>query len=73
VDNATEIEILLNGKLIKYAPETANDAWGGVKAITLPDALVNNSSNNYLKFNNTGNPPNEYYWGVRKVSVEGAF
>jgi archaellum component FlaF (FlaF/FlaG flagellin family) len=70
VDNASEIEILLNGTLIGNAPKTANDAWGGVQAITLPDAFVNDSSDNYLTFNNTANPPNKWWWGVRKVSVE---
>jgi hypothetical protein len=70
VDNASEIEIILNCTLIGNAPETANDAWGGVQAITLPDALVENSLENYLTFNNTANPPKTWYWGVRNVSAD---
>ncbi len=69
VDSTTEIEIVLNGTHIGYAPKTVNESWGGMQTITLPDALVNDSSNNYLTFNNTSNPPNQYYWGMRNVSA----
>jgi hypothetical protein len=69
VDNASEVEIILNGTHIGYPPVTGNESWGGLQAITLPDALVNDSSNNYLTFNNTFNPPNQYYWGMRNVSA----
>jgi hypothetical protein len=70
VDKSNEIEIILNGEVIEYAPRTANDSWGGVQAVTLPDEFVNESSDNYLIFNNTYNPPNSWYWGVRNVSVK---
>ena len=70
VDSGNEVEIVLNGTHIEYAAVTANDSWGGVQTITLPDALVNDSSDNYLTFNNTRNPPNTWWWGVRNVSVD---
>jgi subtilisin family serine protease len=70
VDNGTEVEIILNGTQIGYAPVTANESWGGVQVITLPDAFVNDSSTNYLTFNNTFNPPRRFWWGVRNVSVD---
>jgi hypothetical protein len=69
VDYATEVEIILNGTQIGYAPVTVNRSWGGLQVITLPDALVNDSSANYLTFNSTSNPPNQYWWGVKNVSV----
>jgi subtilisin family serine protease len=69
VDTAAEVEIILNGTQIGYAPVTGNVSWGGMQVITLPDAFVNDSSTNYLTFNNTPNPPYQYYWGVRNVSV----
>jgi hypothetical protein len=40
-----------------------------MQAITLPDAFVENSLENYLTFNNTANPPKTWWWGVRNVSV----
>ena len=70
VDYTKEVEIILNGTHIGYAPKTGNDSWGGVQTITLPDALVNDSSDNYLTFNHTANPPKQWYWGVRNVSVD---
>ena len=69
VDSAGEIEIVLNGAQIGYAATTANDSWGGLQVITLPEALVNDSSDNFLTFSNTNNPPNRWLWGVRNVSV----
>ena len=69
VDFADEVEILVNGTHVGYAPTTANDSWGGMQTIIVPDALVNDSSDNYLSFNNTSNPPKQWYWGVRDVSV----
>jgi len=69
VDFTNEIEIVLNGTHIGYAPKTVNDSWGKMQTITLPDALVYDSSNNYLTFNNTSNPPSQWYWGVRNVSA----
>ena len=70
VDVADEVEIILNGTHIGYVPVTANNSWGGVQAITLPDDLVNDSSYNYLSFNNRYNPPKQFIWGVRNVSVD---
>ena len=70
VDFTSEVEIILNNKRIGFAELTGNNSWGGVQTITLLDADVKDSSDNYLTFSNTGNPPNRWLWGVRNVSVD---
>jgi hypothetical protein len=69
-DNDTEIQILLNGYEVGYAPLSGNNSWGGEQRIILPDEYVNDSGINILTFNSTCNPPNAWMWGVRNVSVE---
>jgi Cytochrome c bacterial/Cytochrome c554 and c-prime len=70
VDFDDEVQILLNGVEIDFAPPTGNQTWGGEQSITVPDSVVNDSSDNYLIFSNTYNPDKKYYWGVRYVAVE---
>jgi len=70
VDFATEVEILVNGNSLDFAPTTPNASWGTVQAIVLPDGYVNDSSMNLLTFTNTYNPPKTYAWGVRSVALE---
>jgi hypothetical protein len=67
VDIAKEIEILINGQSVGYAPKTLNNAWGAKQMVTLPDAHVNDSATNTLTFNCTGNPPKSWKWGVKEV------
>jgi hypothetical protein len=69
VDSRTEVQILLNGVEVGFAPRTGNEAWSGAQVLPLPDRLVNDTTENYLTFNNTANPPNAYWWGVRSVAV----
>jgi hypothetical protein len=69
-DNGSEIQILLNGYEVGYAPLSGNNSWGGEQRIILPDEYVNDSGINILTFNSTCNPPNAWMWGVRNVSVE---
>jgi hypothetical protein len=69
VDVAAELEILINGQSVGYAPQTTNSAWGGMQTISLPDAHVNDGSVNILTFNCTGNPPKNWKWGVRNISM----
>jgi chitodextrinase len=71
VDVNDEVQILLNGVEIGFAPLTGNENWCETQSITLPDGLVNDSSANQVTFNNTYNPPKKYYWGIRNVSVNG--
>ena len=70
VDTDSEIEIVINGTRIAYGSLTANDQWGGVKMLKLPDTLVNNASQNTLTFKNRDNPPHAYWWGVGNVSLD---
>ena len=69
VDFSDEVEILVNGESVGFAPTTPNDSWGSTQAIVLPDGYVNDSSVNLLTFSNTYNPPKTYWWGVRNVSL----
>ena len=69
VDNATEIEILINGHSVGYVPQTNNDSWRANQTITLPSAHLNNPGINVITFNNTHNPTSSYRWGVRNVSI----
>lgn len=69
IDNIHEIDILLNGVKIHDEAATANEAWSAQRALLLPDGLVNDTGINVLIFNNTKNPPKNWLWGVRNVSV----
>jgi hypothetical protein len=69
VDFADEVQILVNGVHLAYAPVTANASWSGLMSIVLPDGLVVDSDANVLTFNNTSNPPNTYAWGVGNVFI----
>ena len=72
IDINNEVHVALNGNPIAYVPVTPNNQWGGLKTLRLPDSAVSDSQENILVFNATYNPPNNYYWGVRKVSVDEA-
>ena len=69
MDFSTEIEILVNGNSVDFAPTTLNNAWGSTQAVVLPDGYVNDSSVNLLTFTNTYNPPKTYWWGARNVTL----
>lgn len=69
VDFSTEVEILVNGQSAGFAPVTPNNSWGSTESVVLPDAWVDDFSENVLTFTNTYNPPNTYWWGVRNVSI----
>ncbi len=70
VDFTDEVEILVNGEPVGYAPTTLNASWGSTQAIFLPDDWVNDSSVNLLTFVNTYNPPNTFWWGIRSLVLE---
>ena len=70
VDVRKEVQIILNGHVLGYAPVTGNNKWGRTHTIVLPDEYVNDSTPNILRFNNTYNPPKRYWWGVGQVSVK---
>ena len=62
-----EVEILVNGVHVGFAPSTADSFWGPIRHITLPDELVNEDSVNVITFANVYNPPADYWWGVGNV------
>ena len=65
VDSAKEVQIRINGMEVGYAALTANNNWGEERTVLLPDAYVNDGVLNFLTFDNSNNPPNLYWWGVR--------
>jgi len=71
VDYVDEVEILVNGNSVGFAPKTANNAWGPSQIVLLPDSFVSDSCPNLLTFRNTRNPPKTYTWGVRSVQLSG--
>ena len=70
VNSKVEIQILINGRVIGYAPVSGDDTWLEEQSIVLPDEYVNDSGTNVLTFNNTVNPPTSNMWGVRDISIE---
>ncbi len=71
IDNEVEVRVFVNGRPVDYMTETANNSWGNMKMITLPDNLVNDWSQNILTFDSTYNEGSvtKYWWGVRNVSI----
>jgi len=70
VDNGQEVQIVLNGHVLGYAPVTGNGKWGTTQTLILPDEYVSDSGTNILKFSNTHNPPNKWEWGVRNIQIK---
>jgi len=70
VDNGQEVQIVLNGHVLGYAPVTGNEKWGTTQTLILPDEYVSDSGTNILKFSNTHNPPNKWEWGVRNIQIK---
>ena len=69
IDNANEVDVLLNGAKIQNVPVTGAQQWGGDVGVVLPNALVNDAGVNVIVFDNTKNPPKSDWWGVRQISV----
>jgi hypothetical protein len=70
IDSAKEVQILVNGQSVGYVSITPNNGWAGPFTIMLPDNLVNDASSNTLVFDNTYNPPNLLWWGIRNVALQ---
>jgi hypothetical protein len=68
IDNLNELDVILNGTKIHDETVTANNSWSGSRTLLLPDALVNDAGLNLLIFDNTMNPPNTWYWGVKNLN-----
>jgi hypothetical protein len=69
IDSDDEVAILLNGKLLEYAPLAVN-SWGQEKSIGLYEEKILQAGENRLVFDNTKNPPDRQEWGVKNVRIE---
>jgi len=72
IDNSTEVEIILNGNSLGYAPISGDspNQWLTNQSIHLPQEFLNSASSNILIFDNTNNPPSVESWGVRNVFID---
>jgi predicted GH43/DUF377 family glycosyl hydrolase len=69
IDHLDEVDIVLNDTKVKDETLTSNETWSETRTLLLPDELVHNTGVNVLIFENTKNPPRNWRWGVRNVSV----
>lgn len=70
VDQIDEVSLSLNGEMLMFAPITANNTWSSLVGVLLSDAQIHNGQANTLVFDNTRNPPQNWRWGARQVSVD---
>jgi hypothetical protein len=69
IDHPNEVQIQLNGYALEYVRKTVNDKWGKMEKVALPEEYLKKDGINIVRFNNTYNPPNTYWWGVRNISL----
>lgn len=72
IDHLDEVDIVLNATKLHDEALTSNESWSETRNLLLPDELVINNGINVLIFENTKNPPRNWRWGVRNVSVNTA-
>jgi len=70
IDRSDEVSLSLNGETLLYAPITANNTWSSLVGVLLSDAQIRDHQDNALVFDNTRNPPQNWRWGARQVSVD---
>ncbi len=70
IDQNDEVSLSLNGETLLFAPITANNTWSSLVGVLLSDAQIRDGQANELVFDNTRNPPQNWRWGVRQVSVD---
>ncbi len=71
IDTAGELEVLLNGTLLRsYGPLTGDQEWSREQVLRVDDTVVADQGLNTLTFSAAFNPPNRYWWGVQGVSCE---
>ena len=66
VDDGEEVQILLNGQFVAFAPTTANDQWGEKVSLLLPADFTNVDVENSVTF---ANRDASETWGVRNIAV----
>lgn len=69
IDSEQEVAILLNGRLIGYAP-LAKGVWGPETVLRLPKKSLKKGGVNQLVFDNMENPPKFDQWGVRNLRIK---
>jgi hypothetical protein len=71
IDAADELDVLLNGTLLRsYGPLTGDGEWSDEQVLRVDDAVVADQGLNRLTFSAAYNPPQRFWWGVRGVSCE---
>jgi len=70
IDQNNEVGLSLNGETLMYAPITANNTWSSLIGVLLSDTQIHDGHANALVFDNTRNPPQNWRWGARQVSVD---
>jgi len=71
IDAADEVDVLLNGTLLRsFGPLTGDEEWSDEQLIEVDDELVADQGLNMVTFSAAYNPPRRYWWGVRGVSCE---
>ncbi len=70
IDRSDEVSLSLNGETLLYVPVTANNTWSSLVGVLLSDAQIHDHQDNALVFDNTRNPPQNWRWGARQVSVD---
>ncbi len=69
IDHSYEVEVWLNGVKTHDVATTPNESWSAACTLLLPDDCVYDNAINVLIFENTQNPPREWFWGVRNVGL----
>lgn len=69
IDSEQEVAILLNDRLIGYAP-LAKGIWGPETVLRLPKIALKKGAVNQLVFDNRVNPPQFDQWAVRNLRIK---
>lgn len=70
MDYSDEVLVRVNGYPLVNTPKTPNETWSPTRFLQLPDERVYDNRQNVITFDNTYNPPNVYWWGVRTVAID---
>jgi hypothetical protein len=68
IDDSDEVCIYVNDVFVGTLAPTGDDTWKP-RQRKLPDVYVSNTAWNYLRFDNTRNPPSLDRWGIRDMRL----